>query len=304
MSDVTNYPYGVSSFGIPLVGSGPVLTTGKVLFVSSTTGASGIGRGYDPTKPLATITQALSNATAAKGDVILLMPGHAENITSAGALTISKSGVTIVGLGNGRARAALTFTTATTATIVISAANVRISNVVFFYTGFDAIGTGISVTGSSLTLDNCSFVLGDVTNQAAAGIILGTGADRFKIENCLVSSPAAGPAVFIGSGVALDQVIIRNNYIYGNFSTSPVSNTVAAWTNCFIDNNLVSIATSGIPAFSLHASATGMITNNRIACNTISAGGSITAAACFKLQNYATDTAAGSGVLDPTVVTL
>ena len=48
----TNYPNGLTSFGIPLVGSGMIPTSpGKILFVNYTTG-SDANRGTDMSKPL------------------------------------------------------------------------------------------------------------------------------------------------------------------------------------------------------------------------------------------------------------
>lgn len=301
---VTNYPYGVSSYGIPLIGSGPILTSGKVFFVQYTNGANGTGRGGDSTVPLKTLAYAISLCTAGKGDVILLMPGHAEDIIAAGTITSSKSGVRIIGLGTGALRPTFTFKTATTATIAISGAQSSFENCIFDYTGIDAIATGINITGADVSLLGNRFILGDVTNQATTGVTLGTGAARVRIQNNHVVSPAVGPNAFITGAVAVDEPFITDNTIHGEFAQAPIYNLTVAWTNVFINRNHFRVLTSAKPAIVLVAAATGLISYNAIACNTISAGGSITAAGAFKVQNYATDTAAGSGVLDPTVVTL
>ena len=51
---MTNYPQGVTSFGVPIIGPGPILTSGKVFWVNYTTGTDGNGRGDAPTNPFKT----------------------------------------------------------------------------------------------------------------------------------------------------------------------------------------------------------------------------------------------------------
>src|SRR3972149_5755717 len=109
---LTNYPGGVSSFGMPMLGGGGVTippTTGSVFFVHSGTGSSG-NDGLGPSSPTATIAQAIAKCTASKGDLVIVMPGHAENIASATSLALNKAGVSVIGLGRGRNRPVLSFT--------------------------------------------------------------------------------------------------------------------------------------------------------------------------------------------------
>ena len=44
---LTNFPNGVSSFGVPILGGGTIFTTGSIFFVDSTTTA-GINNGKSP----------------------------------------------------------------------------------------------------------------------------------------------------------------------------------------------------------------------------------------------------------------
>ena len=46
-----------------------------------------------------------SNVVAARGDAILCLPGHTETISSAAQISITKSGISVIGLGVGGARA-------------------------------------------------------------------------------------------------------------------------------------------------------------------------------------------------------
>src|SRR3989442_11988440 len=102
---LTNFPNGISSFGIPMTGAAsPSVLTGKVFFVDSTNAAakdvSG-GYGSDPTTPLKTINFAITQCTADKGDTIYVLPGHAESVSAAAAISIGIAGVHIIGLGTG-----------------------------------------------------------------------------------------------------------------------------------------------------------------------------------------------------------
>src|SRR4051812_7269513 len=79
-------------------------STGKRFFVDSVTGTDSVGAGQNPDTPFATISFALTQCTASKGDIIYVMPGHAEAIAAAGTLACSVIGVSIIGLGNGSNR--------------------------------------------------------------------------------------------------------------------------------------------------------------------------------------------------------
>ena len=89
----TNFPNGVTSLGIPLVGSGRISIpnkNGKVIFVDKTNGSDG-NLGDSPNFPVATITQALTLSTSGAGDTIYVFPGtYVENVT------VSKNDVSII----------------------------------------------------------------------------------------------------------------------------------------------------------------------------------------------------------------
>jgi hypothetical protein len=86
MGDLTNFPNGLTSFGVPLVGSLGIQIPSRagsdlgapVLFVDATYGSNG-NSGLTPGDPLATITRALALAKA--GSVIFVFSGsYVENI--------------------------------------------------------------------------------------------------------------------------------------------------------------------------------------------------------------------------------
>ena len=123
---LTNFPNGITSFGVPVIGGSGLIpaTTGTYFFVSSGTGSNSHS-GKNPAEALATIDYAIGKCTDSKGDVIVVMPGHAETISAAGGITADVAGITIIGLGNGGLRPIITFS-GTASTFVISAANVTV----------------------------------------------------------------------------------------------------------------------------------------------------------------------------------
>ena len=62
-------------------------TPGDVYFVNSATGTDSAGNGQNPDAPFATLAYAVAQVTSGQGDVIYVMPGHAENIAAAGGIT-------------------------------------------------------------------------------------------------------------------------------------------------------------------------------------------------------------------------
>ena len=180
---------GVTIRGIPLLQLHP----GEVFWVSNSsvlsfgqevTGSNGNDGSFR--RPFSTITFALTQCKANRGDIIMLGLGHNESVAdSAGALTLNVAGVAVVGTGVGSLRSAITSTGATT-TIVISAANQSFSNI-SFEAGIADVATGLDVSAvDGLSFDNCYW-----TEGAAAGtfnyvdfINLATGADNFSMNRC------------------------------------------------------------------------------------------------------------------------
>jgi hypothetical protein len=151
---LTNFPQGISSFGVPLVGSGAIPVGGPTYFVSSLIGSDGNEGTYDA--PLATTARAVAlinqSSPTSYGGVIAWMPGHAETITAAGGVTISKTGVQGIGLGTGSLRPTFTFTTATTASFLLSAANVSVKNIIGV-AGVNSLANPFDITASGVSLD-------------------------------------------------------------------------------------------------------------------------------------------------------
>lgn len=241
------------------------------------------GTGYIPNSAFATLIAAQTAAVADNDDVVYVLPGHAESVVAAAGMTFSKAGVTYQGVGVGRGRPIITFSTSTAAQIIVSGARITFRNIVFDFGGIDQIVAAISVTGADVTFDGCEFLIDNATNASVIlGILTAATAARLRITNCrFLGTAAASTAVTacIKHEVGVDYVI-QGNYFVGKM-TQGILNATAVLRG-LIDNNRFVIGT-GTVAITMHASSTPFITNNRI--NVASGTTPIVAAAGFVAGN-------------------
>ena len=285
-----------------IVGQLPFLGSGKVFIV----GDSGVANrsmlqelfNIDPDgvdRFFSTIGAAIDSCTNDAGDVIYVMPGHTEDIDSAGALSIDKIGVSIIGLGSGSDRPTLTFTSATTADIDIDAANVTIKNILF-KCDIDSLAAGIDVNSDNFTLEECEFQnVG--TDDALIWVITDATADDIHIIDNVFRQNHAGPTEAIRL-VGADRAIIKGNYIFGDYSTAAINGITTASTEILVkDNTIVNNNAAGF-AIDLVASSTGRIEDNRGTSGyATDLSKVIDPADCQMSENYFSNTAGETGAL-------
>jgi hypothetical protein len=211
---LTAFPNGVSSFGVPILGSGELpVTTGKYWFVDSVTGANG-NSGTNPSEAFATLDYAVGRCTAAKGDVIVLMPGHAETVTASNT-TLDVSGITVIGLGSGLLRPTFTYGAAA-ATITVSAANITVKNC-HFIGNFDNVAAAFTIgAAKDFRLESNTFV--DNSSSLHFLSILVTGAtanaaDGLSIIGNRWSGLAVAPAAAFSILGTIDRLSVLGNYV-------------------------------------------------------------------------------------------
>jgi hypothetical protein len=244
---------------------------GNIWYVDS--GASGatdaVGYGANPDKPFATIHYADTQCTASNGDVIVVAPGHTEDVSSAGAIDLNTIGVTIIGQGAGRLRPTITFSV-DTGDINIDAANVTIENIHIDLTGVDSVNAALDVNAADFTLRGCEVLMADGTGQADSFIVTDANAHRMVIENNIIRSPNAGADDAIEIVGASDGMIIRGNFIYGDFNNAPIFNdTGSVATNVLIENNFLQNDQTGDHAIELKSAVTGIARNNILVTDAI-----------------------------------
>lgn len=256
-------------------GSGPAFLldsrfcAGNVFFVQSTHANKGdtVGRGRTPNQPFATIDYAVGNCAANQGDVIVVLPSHVETITAAAGLDLDVAGITILGIGTGRSRPKIDFTTATTADLDVDAANIKIENIYFDLTSIDALAAPIDVNAADFVLSNCELETADTGGQCTLAILTDAAADRLTIENCIFhGSTDAGTAAAIRIVGGNAHRIVGNSF-QGNYTTTlgAIDNATTPCTNAIINKNRINNRTaSSAKAMTFQATSTGQISENHM----------------------------------------
>ena len=160
------------------------LTTGNIFYVDSgqtTTGGTTASFGRNPDSPFTTLASALAQCTAANGDMIFVMPGHAETLTAA--LNLSTSGVSIIGLGNGDNRPIFTLTATAAPLWNVRAHDIRISNIKFYgnttYTTY--LMNLMRIAASDLLVENCEFNI----NRQMLYVVRAVSGDKITFKDCV-----------------------------------------------------------------------------------------------------------------------
>mgnify|MGYP001567934205 CR=1 FL=1 len=251
---------------------------GNVWWLGSTRGSDGNKGTRD--RPFATLDYAIGRCTANNGDIIMVMPNHAETITGVGGITADIAGISIIGMGTYNQRPRFLMDGGTTVSFLVSAADVSVQNCVFA-SGHADVVTCLDVTGKGFTsignefVDNVvdenfksciqfsstantsdgAWIIGNrfVTPDAATlGFILCVDDIRDMVvrENFVVSE-GTGLATLITctTGKDLQYVDIRDNFLSSKATSG----------NLFISNDTASPNNSGIIAHNRcgHADVTG-----------------------------------------------
>lgn len=194
------------------------ITTGSVFYVHSGTGSNS-NDGTSPSTPVATLDYAVGKCTASKGDIIVLMPGHAETLTAAGQCVLDVAGITVVFMGHGSSRASITLGTAVGADIDIDAAGITLVRPLILG-GFDALTGPLDINAADCRLFDIE--TRDVTGQATDFIVADDNADRLLISGWKHRGAAAAGADTAISIVGADDVVIESFEIYGNFAVAAI----------------------------------------------------------------------------------
>lgn len=197
----TAYPNGVSSFGIPVIGSGAMMTQGNSFFVLAGTGIDGANDGKTPQTAFKTLSYALSKCTANQNDTVYFMAqsNTASATTDYQAVTLdwNKDGVHLIGVNDGsmlgqRSRISNLSTAAALAPLFkLSANNCLIANIEIFQ-GTPGSGTtsiAFELTGQRNRIVNCQLSgngdLTGVTDVAGTRTLKLSGSEN-TFEHCYI----------------------------------------------------------------------------------------------------------------------
>jgi len=276
-------------------------TTGSLFWVDSTTGSDTANDGSNPDSPLATWDAAVNKCTASKGDIIFLMPGHAENITTATGVNFDTAGITTIGLGEGNLIPTISFTLLA-GSVTIGAANITLRNIRFVANVTDGVTTGLTIAaaGDGCTLDGLQFRDTSATKEFLKHISVATTVTDLTIKNCSFVGAAgtmSGSVVFAGSST---NCLLENNYWYVDSSDSVVDHQTTAAVNLVLRDNCIINVDSDAAGYCIEAktASTGAAYRNFFGYGKTDAEVSL-GDAMWWFENYASNTIAESGLLDP-----
>lgn len=202
---------------------------GNIYYVDSANGSNN-NDGKTRAGAFATLAYAATKGQNNHGDVIGLLPGFAETVSSASGITFSATGMTVIGFGEGAARPTITFATSTAATVAMNKASTVFRNVLFV-NNIDALVTGIIVSAADCKMVDVE--TRETTGKQAVDFISTTAAaDRFLCERWIhrgdAGTAGADTAMTIVGG---DAITIRDFQIDGNFAVAGIENVTTAATN-------------------------------------------------------------------------
>lgn len=264
-----------------------VNTTGNVFYVDSGAGIDGVGEaGKSPKTPFDTIDYAIGRCAANNGDFIIVMPGHNEGITTAANIDADVAGITILGLGVGSDKPIIDYDAAA-ASFAIGADNVTVANI-RFRTSFNAVVVGVNIEDGAddARIIGCEFGFAETaTDEFAIAIQTNDATNRAVISGCTFAAAAQAAVNAIKFTKDTDGTIVKDCLFTGTYSTAPIMGLTTASTNLLIENNR--FFTQGTAdTFNLVAASTGIVCNNLIVMNAVSAAAALDIGNCVSMENY------------------
>jgi len=304
----SNFPngfaQGVTIRGLPLLQVHP----GEVFYVnnSSVLSKGGVGgsNGNDGSyrRPFSTLAYALTKCTANRGDIIAVMPGHAESI-SASDLALNVAGVAVVGLGAGALRPTFTFSAAGS-TIAVSAGQVSLSNLRLLAPIANTTA-GITLTGADFTMDNCLMQSSLAAGSFNIAILTAAASDGMYVVDSVFNAEHTSGGLAVTDVpteairlVGCDNSVIKGNFIVGNYSTAAINGiTTESEAILITDNQIHNIdAAAAAGGIDLVAACTGMVSQNMIgAYETTAIATTIDNSSCSNCGNLVTNAVAEVG---------
>ena len=323
------FPGGLTVRGLPVQQSHP----GKVFWVGNAsnsvtaytteggvTGSDGNPGTYQ--KPFATIDYAIGKCTAGRGDIVLVMPGHAESISTTtfalAGISQDVDNVAVIGLGTAGSRPTITLDTDVDATWSVTGDYCTISNLIF--TGnFLSVKSAITNSGGAgMTVENCLFQ--DTTAikglLAAVTTTVTVNADDLWVAgNTRYSIATTTPGTLVVIVGTIAGLTIKDNFcVHGvveNNKAILLEHGALVVTKLLMENNTcysinTAQTTQGFLVTTSATTGSGIIRHNLVRSQDPSAAIMITPAAVQygAFENYHTgETTQLSGIILPAVAT-
>jgi len=218
-----------------------------------------------------TLQAALSRCRSGQNDIVIVLPGHAESISTADFLTNLVAGTQIIGVAPLRSAQMPTLTfTATTSTVLLDVAGCTISGIKFAV-GIDAVVSFLTVSAAGCRIEGCLFQMGTSSAlDAGTGVIVAAGADDLVIfSNVFQGTSTAVTTNCISCTGAVNGLTVAQNDFDVSISgaTSGVIEFSAAATQFRITgNNIVNRRAAAAVAIRwTDVALAGIISENNLA---------------------------------------
>lgn len=233
---------------------------------SNNAAASDANAGTDPAAPFATVAGAFAATGLESGDVIWVLPGHAEDIADA-QIDLDVAGVFVVGVGSGKASPTLTFDHAN-ASVNVQALDITVSNVRLMASVPNVlIGIDVEAAVTGAVLNLIEFVEGETpgTDEFVWGIDVKAGCHDTLIQGLIANETAAAtPVAVVKLTGASHRVKVTDVWAYGSYSTAAILSDTAACLNLELARMRLKVL-DGEPGIEAHANTTGIIHDVKIA---------------------------------------
>ena len=258
----------------PMILSGSGLGLGKMWFVNSNVSSAGDGQSW--TAAVATLDEifALINTdrnSVVRMDIIDVAEAHNEPLTTADGVDADIANVVIRGHGYGSAKPTFDYDDPA-GEFVIGAANIKLINLRFRVSS-NAVTKAIDVesAGDNYQIIDCDFGWAETaTDEFNNALIIGDTANEGLVQGCIFKAGGQAAVSAIKMDADIVGIIIRNNIIYGDYSTACIVGDEAS-DDIIITGNLLFNGTMGgdgeinaVAALSVANSTAGFVADNRI----------------------------------------
>lgn len=200
---------------------------GRVVAYVHASGPARLGEANTPGMPpvLTTLNAALKLCTSGAGDVVLILPGHTENISVADQMSSLVAGTQIIGLGEGANRPTFTWTAAAS-TFLLDVANVVLENCILNMdpgAGAVSVAAPITVSAAGCKIVGCLMrVSTDANSKATIPITTTAAASDLVIAGCRIFGATAGEVTTVIRVVGADRLQILDTYIVAATSSTTI----------------------------------------------------------------------------------
>lgn len=265
-----------------------------------------------------TLQAGLARCRSGQGDIVYVLPGHVESITTADFMTNLVAGTQIVSAGRPGSSNNPNFTWTTVgSTFLLDVADVTLQGLTLTMGGADNVTAPITVTGAGCAILGCHIIAGTSSVlESATPITVSTGANDCMISGNRFSATGGAvttACVSVGAAVARTSIIGNRFFTTQSSATTGVIAIAAAATELDIGWNLMyNQVEDGVGIRLANVAATGMIYNNYFggvdaggtvanALKAVSYAGSAQITRAF--ENRALDEDAATGVIAPAAAT-